>query len=199
MQTHARTIFRSGSSCVSVRELQVVLQVALVNLLKWNISIYLFPCIDRISLFHHICSNWRFRNAAQACAGAEAAYTRALTAASKVPLVGGCDGASLRAALCGFSDLPFMVGQARPTTHASALTQLSCSVRTVLLLACRVLPVTMLCSAAANSTWRHVEVVQGGKIAAWLSMLQGPLYFRSQMSPAMVTGAGWSSMEAQAL
>lgn len=47
----------------------------------------------------------------QACAGAEAAYTRALSAASKVPLVGNCDGASLRAALDGFSDLPFMVGQ----------------------------------------------------------------------------------------
>ncbi len=57
----------------------------------------------------------------------------------------------------------------------------------------------LLCSAAAKSTWRHVKVVQGGKIAAWLSTLQGPLYFRSQMSPAMVTGAGWSSMEAQAL
>ncbi|BDA42713.1 hypothetical protein COCOBI_03-6060 [Coccomyxa sp. Obi] len=48
----------------------------------------------------------------QACAGAEAAYTRALSAASKVRLVGGCDGASLHAALDGFSDLPFMVGQA---------------------------------------------------------------------------------------
>ena len=47
----------------------------------------------------------------QACAGAEAAYTRALSAASKVRLVGGCDGASLHAALDGFSDLPFMVGQ----------------------------------------------------------------------------------------
>ena len=47
----------------------------------------------------------------QACAGAEAAYTRALTAASRVALVGDCDGASLRGALSGFSDLPFMVAQ----------------------------------------------------------------------------------------
>ena len=48
----------------------------------------------------------------QACANAEAAYTRTLTAASKVKLVGDCDGASVRGALDGFSDLPFMVGQA---------------------------------------------------------------------------------------
>ena len=47
----------------------------------------------------------------QACANAEAAYTRTLTAASKVKLVGDCDGASVRGALDGFSDLPFMVGQ----------------------------------------------------------------------------------------
>ncbi len=47
----------------------------------------------------------------QACAGAEAAYARALTAASRVPLVGECDGASLRGGLSGFSDLPFMVAQ----------------------------------------------------------------------------------------
>ena len=47
----------------------------------------------------------------QACANAEAAYTRTLTAASKVKLVGDCDGASVRGALDGFSDLPFMIGQ----------------------------------------------------------------------------------------
>ncbi len=49
--------------------------------------------------------------ALQACANAEAAYTRTLTAASKVKLVGDCDGASVRGALDGFSDLPFMIGQ----------------------------------------------------------------------------------------
>ena len=47
----------------------------------------------------------------QACANAEAAYMRTLTAASKVKLVGDCDGASVRGVLDGFSDLPFMVGQ----------------------------------------------------------------------------------------
>jgi hypothetical protein len=36
-----------------------------------------------------------------------------MTAASRVPLVGDADGATLRAALSGLSDLPFMVGQAR--------------------------------------------------------------------------------------
>jgi hypothetical protein len=60
----------------------------------------------------------------QACAGAEAAYVRALEAASKVPLVGHCDGASLRAALDGFSDLPFMVGQVG--TWKAALGQSAC-------------------------------------------------------------------------
>ena len=50
-------------------------------------------------------------SALQACANAEAAYTRTLTAASKVKLVGDCDGASVRGALDGFSDLPFMIGQ----------------------------------------------------------------------------------------
>eukprot|EP00884_Botryococcus_braunii_P012143 jgi/Botrbrau1/2092/Bobra.0047s0050.1 len=48
----------------------------------------------------------------QALAAAEGAYTRAMTAVSKITLVGDCDGATLRAALHGFSDLPFVVGQA---------------------------------------------------------------------------------------
>lgn len=47
----------------------------------------------------------------QALASAETAYTRAMTAVSKVALVGDCDGATLRAALHGFSNLPFIVGQ----------------------------------------------------------------------------------------
>ena len=63
-------------------------------------------------------------SALQACANAEAAYTRTLTAASKVKLVGDCDGASVRGALDGFSDLPFMIGQVAheprfPLVHGS--------------------------------------------------------------------------------
>ena len=47
----------------------------------------------------------------QALAAAEAAYTRALTAASRVVLAGDCDGAALCAAAAGLADLPFQVGQ----------------------------------------------------------------------------------------
>ncbi|KAK9830979.1 hypothetical protein WJX81_004843 [Elliptochloris bilobata] len=47
----------------------------------------------------------------QALAAAEAAYTRALTAASRVALAGDCDGAALCAAAAGLADLPFQVGQ----------------------------------------------------------------------------------------
>lgn len=50
-------------------------------------------------------------NGRQALAGAEAAYTRALTAASRVVLAGDCDGAALCAAAAGLADLPFQVGQ----------------------------------------------------------------------------------------
>lgn len=59
----------------------------------------------------HSHSSAQLTPALQACANAEAAYTRTLTAASKVKLVGDCDGASVRGALDGFSDLPFMIGQ----------------------------------------------------------------------------------------
>ena len=59
--------------------------------------------------------------AAQACANAEAAYTRTLTAASKVKLVGDCDGASVRGALDGLSDLPFMIGQVTGAEHPSGI------------------------------------------------------------------------------
>ena len=69
----------------------------------------------RLSRYAGSAGNLRVYNAAvldlQACANAEAAYTRTLTAASRVKLVGDCDGASVRGALDGFSDLPFMVGQ----------------------------------------------------------------------------------------
>ena len=42
-------------------------------------------------------------------------------AASKVKLVGDCDGASVRGALDGFSDLPFMVGQVMPRQLCAVL------------------------------------------------------------------------------
>lgn len=48
----------------------------------------------------------------QAFAGAEAAYSRAMDAASKISLVGDSDGPTLRGALDGFSSLPIMMGAA---------------------------------------------------------------------------------------
>ncbi len=65
--------------------------------------------------------------AAQALAGAEAAYTRALTAASRVALAGDCDGAALYAAAAGLADLPFQVGQ----QHAAIGAGLSDTTRAV--------------------------------------------------------------------
>jgi len=65
--------------------------------------------------------------AAQALAGAEAAYTRALTAASRVALAGDCDGAALCAAAAGLADLPFQVGQ----QHAAIGAGLSDTTRAV--------------------------------------------------------------------
>ncbi|KAK9817288.1 hypothetical protein WJX72_012262 [[Myrmecia] bisecta] len=55
----------------------------------------------------------------QALAGAEAGYLRAMAAVSKVNLVGECDGATLRAALKGFSELPSVVGRAHSQIHGS--------------------------------------------------------------------------------
>lgn len=54
----------------------------------------------------------RSRPPPQALAGAEAAYARAMEAASKVSLVGEGDGPSLRGAMEGLPDLPMMLGAA---------------------------------------------------------------------------------------
>lgn len=56
----------------------------------------------------------------QAVTSAEAAYTRAMNAVSRVRLVSECDGPTLRAALTRFSDVPWMVGEvADPSLSAS--------------------------------------------------------------------------------
>ena len=47
----------------------------------------------------------------QALSSAEAAYTRAMNAVSRVKLVGECDGPTLRAALARFSDIPWLIGE----------------------------------------------------------------------------------------
>lgn len=47
----------------------------------------------------------------QAMTSAEAAYSRAMTAVSRVKLAGELDGPSLRAALTRLSDVPWLVGE----------------------------------------------------------------------------------------
>lgn len=48
---------------------------------------------------------------AQAVTAAEASYTRALNAASRVKLISECDGPSLRTAALRFSDIPWLVAE----------------------------------------------------------------------------------------
>lgn len=63
--------------------------------------------------------SWCEARGAQALAAAEAAYTRALTAASRVALAGECDGAAMCAVAAGLADLPFQVGQQHAAVGAS--------------------------------------------------------------------------------